>query len=469
MAGQSVRVRLTMWYVVSLTLILLLFAFGVYELVAWSLQRQAHQQLEASLQEVVHAYREGGDELSEIEHHNVVACFHIASGESLAYQSEGWRRLQRPAAQIASASDQVLYYEAPDGEPFLVRTESAPPVLVSVALSQRTAYESLRALARTLWISLPIAIALAAIGGYRLANRALAPVTAITAKALQITADRLEERLPVLNPGDEFGQLAIVFNDVLGRLQESFERLKRFTSDASHEMRTPLTAMRSVGEVALHDHLQSDEYREVIGSMLEEGDHLTRLLESLLSLARADRGQAPPPRIVIDASSIAREVGELMRSLTEERDQALSIDAEAPLMVLAEPDMLRQAMVNLLDNATKYTPTGGTIRIHAFLAPTDEVAIEVSDTGAGIAPEHQRKVFDRFYRIDKARSRETGGVGLGLALAKSAVEMNGGRIELESEPGRGSTFRIVLPGFIALQGNRAVAISPIAPRQGEDS
>ena len=469
---HSVRFRLTLWYVGSLSLILLLFAFGVYELVAWNFQRQAEQQLAHALQEAADAYREGGDELAEIEHHGVVTYFHLSAGDSLIHQSDEWRRNQLSTALISLAGDETRYFEAASGEPFLVRKALVPdavqPLSVTVALNQRTAHESLRTLAWTLVVILPIAILLAAFGGHRLARRALAPVNAITAKARQITAARLEERLPVANADDEFGQLAVVFNEVLGRLQESFERLKRFTSDASHEMRTPLTAMRSVGEVALHNHLRPDHYREVIGSMLEEGDRLTQLLESLLVLARADQGRSPLPQKTIDGSALAREAGELMRSLSEESEQTLVVEADAPLMVQVEPNLLRQALVNLLDNAIKYTPAGGTIRLGTCLAPSDEVVIEISDTGPGVAPEHQCKVFDRFYRIDKARSRETGGAGLGLALAKSAVELNGGRIELASEPGKGSTFRVVLPGLIVLQGNRGAAISPAASRQGEN-
>jgi heavy metal sensor kinase len=451
---------------------LLLFAFGVYELVAWSFRRQAEQQVAHALQEVADAYREGGDELTEIEHHGVVTYFHLAAGEALIHQSDEWRRNQLSTALTGLAGDELRYFTAAIGEPFLIHraliTDAVPQLSVTVAINQRMAHESLRTLAWTLVVILPVAIVLAAFEGHRLAKRALAPVNAITGKARQITAARLEERLPVANPDDEFGQLAIVFNEVLGRLQESFERLKRFTSDASHEMRTPLTAMRSVGEVALHDHLQPGQYREVIGSMLEEGDRLTRLLESLLTLARADQSQARLPQKTFDASALAREAGELMRSLTEEREQTLTIEAEAPLMIEAEPELLRQALVNLLDNAIKYTPAGGIIRLGTCLAPSDEVIIEVSDTGPGIASEHQSKVFDRFYRIDKARARETGGVGLGLALARSAVEMNGGRIELESEPGKGSTFRVVLPGLVVLQGNRGLAISPAASQQGEN-
>jgi heavy metal sensor kinase len=467
-----VRFRLTLWYVGSLTLILLLFALGVYELVVWNFRRQAGRQLDHAFQEVAEAYREGGDELAEIEHHGVVSYFHLAAGDSLIHQSDEWRRSQLSNAATHLAYDQPRHVQAASGEPFLVRkarvADTAPLVSVMVAISQRMAEESLRTLAWTVAIILPVAIVLAAVGGYRLAHRALAPVRAITTKAREITAARLEDRLPVMNPADEFGQLAVVFNEVLGRLQESFDRLKRFTSDASHEMRTPLTAMRSVGEVALHNHLQPAQYREVIGSMLEEGDRLTKLLESLLTLARTDQINPSLPRTAIDASGITREVGELMQSLTEENSQSLVVEADQPLMVEAEPSLLRQALVNLVDNASKYTPTDGTIRMRTLLMPTDEVAIEVSDTGLGIAPEHHSKVFDRFYRVDKARSRETGGVGLGLALAKSAVELNGGRIELESEPGKGSTFRVVLPGLLVLQRNRGAAVPAAAARHGED-
>lgn len=468
LSRHSVRFRLTLWYVGSLTLILLLFALGVYELVAWSFRRQAEQQAAHALQEVADAYREGGDELSEIEHHGVVTFFHLATAESVVHQSDEWRRNQLSGFLAGLSLGEVRLVETAGGNPFLLSSGlvsgTEPPVTATVAISQGMVHASLRTLAWTLVIALPVAILLAAFGGHRLAKRALAPVSAITSKARQITANRLEERLPVANPDDEFGQLAIVFNEVLGRLHESFERLKRFTSDASHEMRTPLTAMRSVGEVALHDHLQPDQYREVIGSMLEEGDRLTRLLESLLTLARSDQAHAPLLRKTMDASVLARETGELMRSLTEERGQTLTVEAEGPLMVEVEPDSLRQALVNLLDNAIKYTPAGGTIRLRTYLAPSDEVVIEVSDTGLGIASEHQTKVFDRFYRIDKARARETGGVGLGLALARSAVDLNGGRIELESEPGKGSTFRVVLPGLVVLQGNRGAAVSPAAPQ-----
>lgn len=455
---RSVRLQLTLWYAAGLTVVVLLFAAGVYALVAWSFHRQGSLLLDDAIKSVQQAFEDGGDELQEIDHHGSVSHFGVASGESVIYQSDGWRHSQLSTALAGlsgGGGDAALQVKAPNGEPFLVRTvvlsEADSPVALSAAISQQLPEQSLSTVAVMLFVGLPIAILGAAVAGYWLAGRALAPVIAITAKARDITAERLDERLPIVNPDDEFGQLATVFNDVLARLGDSFERLRRFTSDASHELRTPLTAIRSVGEVALQNNATAAKYRDAIGSMLEESDRLARLLDSLLTLTRADAGHITVRRERVDVCTIARDVCDLLRTLAEERRQELTVSAATPLHAEADPNLLRQALVNFIDNAIKYTPDGGSIRVGVYLSPSDEVAVEVSDTGPGIAAEHQARIFDRFYRVERARARETGGVGLGLSLAKWAVEVNGGRIELESEPRRGSTFRIVLPGHAALQ------------------
>lgn len=446
------RLRLTSWYASALTVIVLLFAGGTYVLVGWSLSNQSDQQLRDALNSVEKAYREGGDELEEIDEHGSVALFNVTEDEKVLYQSSAWRRNQLASAIQGSSGADHRSWTAPTGEPFVVRVrtlnEGSMAVQLATAVSDRLPRQSLKTLALTMSIGIPISILIATVGGYWLAGRALAPVNALATKAREITAERLGERLPIANPGDEFGRLASVFNEVLARLQDSFARLKRFTSDASHELRTPLTAMRSVGEVALQDNRTAGDYRDVIGSMLEEAERLTRLLDSLLTLTRADNDLTAVRREPLDAAKMVREVGDLLHSLSEERGQSLMTDAQSPLQVNADPHLLRNAIINLVDNAVKYTPAGGTIKISAKLSPSDDVIIEVSDTGPGIAVEHQAKVFERFYRVDKARSRETGGVGLGLALVKWAVEINGGRIELASEPGRGSTFRVVLARIV---------------------
>jgi heavy metal sensor kinase len=262
--------------------------------------------------------------------------------------------------------------------------------------------------------------------------------------AERLTADNLDERLPVENPDDELGHLARVFNVSLGRIEESFAQLRRFTADVSHELRTPLTAIRSVGEVGLGDHPSEQGYREIIGSILEEADRLTLLVDTLLSLSRADAGEAPLHREDVDLLALAREVAGHLGVLAEEKEQALVIEGSEPVPVDADRLVLRQALVNVVDNAIKYSPPGSRVRV----VVTGDAAIgrvDVIDAGPGISAAHRERIFERFYRVDKGRSREQGGAGLGLALARWAVTAHGGRIEVDSMEGEGSTFRISLP------------------------
>jgi heavy metal sensor kinase len=356
--------------------------------------------------------------------------------------------LPAPSGPPASWSRSPVGLRLPDGDHVrtLVRPASVGTrtLYVRVGRSERFARQELREFATVLGLSLPFAFAVAVGAGYLLARRALAPVSAMTARARQITADHLEERLPVENPTDEFGQLAGVINDALARLEHAFEMLRRFTADASHELRTPLTAIRSVGEVGLRTRRTETEYREMIGSILEETERLTTMADGLLLLSRADSGRAHLHPTTVGLADLAREVAADLEVLAEEKRQVVRVDAEAEVEITADRPTLRQAVLNLLDNAIKYSPEESAIRLVVSRAGTSAV-LEVIDNGPGIAPEHLPHVFERFYRADRARSRASGGAGLGLAIARWAVEANGGRIEVESEVLRGSVFRIVLP------------------------
>jgi heavy metal sensor kinase len=317
-------------------------------------------------------------------------------------------------------------------------------VFVRVGRSEQFARQELGEFAAVLGLSLPFAFAVAAGAGYLLARRALAPVSAMTAQARRITAEHLEERLPVENPNDEFGQLAGVVNDALDRLERAFHTLRLFTADASHELRTPLTAIRSVGEVGLRERRSEAEYREIVGSMLEETERLTTMADSLLTLSRADSGKAELRPTPFSLGDLASEVAADLAVLAEEKRQHVSVDAAADVVMTADRPALRQAAINLLDNAIKYSPDDATIRVVVRRRGSDGV-LEVIDNGPGIEPEHLPHVFERFYRADKARSRAGGGSGLGLSIASWAIQANGGHIEVESEVSRGSVFRIVLP------------------------
>jgi heavy metal sensor kinase len=267
-------------------------------------------------------------------------------------------------------------------------------------------------------------------------------------RAHEINAKNLGTRLDVENPQDELGHLAAAFNETLGRIEGSFEQLRRFTSDASHELRTPLTAIRSVGEAGLRRPGTAETYREVIESMLEEAGRLTRLVESLLAISRADSGQIRLVRSEINVLPFVRQVGSFVEVLADEKGQHLHIEGSETALILGDRGIARQILINLLDNAIKYSPAGGCIWVRVQATNTQIVSVEVEDSGPGIPAEHRERVFDRFYRVDEARSRDAGGAGLGLALAKWGAEAHGGSLELLCPPGGGSIFRLSLPAYL---------------------
>jgi signal transduction histidine kinase len=238
--------------------------------------------------------------------------------------------------------------------------------------------------------------------------------------------------------------LATVINDLLNRIEVSFEQLQRFTADASHELRTPLTAMRSVGEVGLQDGQSPSHYREVIGSMLEENNRLTHLVDSLLLLSKADSDRIELHREQIELITFVTETTELISILADEKEQELDVAGERQVVVFADKVLFRQALLNLIDNAIKYTPAKGRIRLGISSESDNTAIINVADSGPGIPPEDHEKIFNRFYRVDKVRSRETGGAGLGLAIVRWIVTAHQGTVTLQSSH-TGSTFRISIP------------------------
>jgi heavy metal sensor kinase len=319
------------------------------------------------------------------------------------------------------------------------------PMLIRLAYSEEPIWLRLAELVTAALLVLPIVLAVAGLAGYGLARRVLSPLEQMASRAEQITPDRLNERLPTGDADDELGHLARVFNGMLARLEQSFEQLRRFTSDASHELRTPLTAIRSVGEVGLRKNGTREEYRDVIGSMLEEVNSLTRLIDSLLTISRADAGHIYLNPTVFPAMELLREAACLFDVLIEEKSQSLFIEGDESATIQGDRLLLRQAMVNILHNAVKYSPTGGTISARVRRTEPGRILVEITDSGPGISEEHASKVFDRFYRVDAARTREAGGAGLGLSVAKWAVQAHSGEIVLRSKPGLGSNFQIFLP------------------------
>ncbi len=441
---SSVRVRLTFWYSAALALIILAFSLGVFLFVRASLSRQLDRQLDSDFQAVAQALSEESSEISEAEGDNAFRIFELFRGAEVLFETPAFKRSGLRDFPEARAPA-VRTVRVPSGARFRLKTAPVGTDLVlTIALDEGPVRGALGTLAAILLLALPAALALAGLGGYVIAGRLLRPVSVLASRAERVSAEDLSARVPVEDPGDEFGQLAGVINRMLSRLEESFERLRRFTADASHELRTPLTVIRSVGEVALQEDLDAAAYRDRIGSMLEDVERLTRLVDSLLTLTRADAGQVSLGRMPIDVDCLAERAVDDMRPLAEERNQVLTVAAGGRARILADEATVRLALVNLLDNAIKYTPESGAVAVRSYLRG-GEAVVEVVDSGPGIPSGEGGRIFERFYRAEKGRPGGPGGAGLGLAIAKWAAEANGGRVEWESRESQGSTFRLVFP------------------------
>ena len=467
--SHSVRMRLTLWNVVAMVVVLGVYVFVVWGFVNRSVSAALDVQLRNDLFWIVASLYQTSEgdfilnEPEQLDPEEGLPWVQVWSpdGELLFRNAEAARRpVAGSQALVATRmTGEIVSLPVADGGPMRLLTYEGsicpdeffdpitrkcvgPParVVIQTARSEVPMRGQLRELALILLLGLPVAIAVAGLGGYALARRALAPIERMTAHARTITAARLSDRLPVDRPEDEMGRLAAVFNETLGRLEASFDQMRRFTADVSHELRTPLTAIRSVGEVGLRGHRDDATYRSIIGSMLEETDRLVSLVDRLLTLSRAETRQDALVTEPVDLAALAEEVVAHLSVLAEEKSQSIAVERQEAPDALADRFGLRQALINLVDNAIKFTPPGGRIRIRVSGTPSG-VVLDVIDSGPGVAPDACARIFDRFYR---GESVETG-TGLGLSIAKGAVEASGGHLTLEDTGPHGSTFRIALP------------------------
>jgi heavy metal sensor kinase len=450
-----VRLRLTLWYVAAMVVVLAVYAVAIYLFVSRSVSASLDERLRADFYwaaATVDETPEGVilpqvDLLIEDEEPPWVQVWDANGHDLLLANAEAMRR---PVAesQMLAAQPEDRIVSVPTGTvPIRILSRRSyigtRPVSIQVGRSETVMQRQLRDLSVILVFGLPVAVAAAGLGGYTLARRALAPIERMTDRARTITAERLSDRLPVDSPDDEMGRLATVFNETLARLETSFDQMRRFTADVSHELRTPLTAIRSVGEVGLRSHRDEAAFRGIIGSMLEEADRLASLVDRLLTLSRAETGEARLSPAAVDLRALAEDVATHLAVLAEEKGQTLSVDADGSPSVLADRAVLRQALINLVDNAIKFTPAGGSVRIR-LSSMRDQAVVDVVDSGPGVPPDSRHRIFDRFYRGDGV---EAYGTGLGLSIARGAVEANNGRLTLEHTGAGGTTFRITLPSF----------------------
>ena len=456
MKALSIGARLTAWYSLMLALSLGLFGAFAYFAMSHSVRATVDSELKHRLQAVSDIIKDDApqgaaalqDEFGELlDSEGAGALLRVSyQGGSMIYSSAGIRdgiqprhpqRVSRPFSARINGVRFRLFRET-------VKIGNADYDL-EVAASTQQFDRSLERFRELLYALAPLFLLLAAIGGHLLSRRALAPVDQLTHAARSIGAQDLSQRLLVPHTGDELERLAGTLNEMLGRLEAAFQRVTQFTADASHELRTPVSVMRTNAEITLRKPRSEAEYREALSRILDESEKVSRMIEQLLLLARADSasGLLPMTRnnLAIAFESACREA----RILAEAKHLGFSESLpESPLWVQGDPGSLERLFMILLDNAVKYTASGGKIEVR--LGSDDGFAIaEIRDTGTGIAPEDTSRVFDRFYRADRSRSRESGGTGLGLAIGKWIAEAHRGEIRVESALGKGSTFQVRIP------------------------
>jgi heavy metal sensor kinase len=290
----------------------------------------------------------------------------------------------------------------------------------------------------------PIAIGVSAFGGLALANKSLSPVNEIVNRTQRITAENLDQTLPVSPADDEIGRLTHTINEMIQRLHDSFAQIRQFSGDASHELRTPLTIVRGEIELALRSPKSSEQYRRVLASTLEEVLRLTTIIDNLLTLSKADQGLYEAQFSEVNLKELAEELFEDSEVLAAEKKIVVTLHAPLPITIVGDKTRLRQLFLNLIDNAVKYTPEAGRVAM-TVVREGDSAVFRIADSGLGIPPAEIGRIFDRFYRVDKARSREMGGSGLGLAIAKWIAELHRGTITVTSEVQKGSIFTVRLP------------------------
>jgi heavy metal sensor kinase len=356
-----------------------------------------------------------------------------------------------PSAVSASALTRATKVSAPvtaivGDQHLMVRATPVHAVsgdyLVELGISVAPIDAVLDRLLDLLALLLPVLIVCAAAGGYWLVSWALRPVDRLSRTAEQMSLQNLTLRLPVVPTGDALERLSISLNTMLGRLRDSVQTSRRFLADASHELRTPLTVIKgALQELTGEPTLSERDLREHVGSVLEEVARLEHLVSGLLVLSRLDAGETPVDWVDVDLAELTSSIAEQMRLMAEDRGIEIDLSGLQKAVIRGDRARLKQIIVNLLDNAIRFTPRGGIVSLRTAADHTGSV-LEVSDTGIGIPPSAIPHVFDRFFRVDEARSREDGGAGLGLSIVKSICSVHGAEIEVESQVGFGSRFRV---------------------------
>ena len=457
---DSVRTRLTLWYAGVLALSLIAFAVFVYYAAAAIFYERQDESLRSTAQTVASAYLEelaeehsltkaGQIVFAELSFPNRYVQVMDTNGQPLgSSRNLSETVLPIPTAAFSQAGERSFSFVTVNGMRVAVVPLSSDRQLgfASVAEPLSVIDEGLRRLRRAFFAGVPLILLLASAGGYFLARKSLLPIASMNQQTQHISAASLSSRIEVTNPRDELGRLATTINDLLARLERSFKEQQRFIADASHELRTPLAVLRGEAEVALTKTRSVDEYQESLSLIKDEAERLSRIVEDLFMLAR--QPVDAPATLIKEPVSLNEALRDCARAagvLASRKGIRLKADNHLPAIKLdGDEELLKRMILNLLDNAVKYTPEGGEISI-GLARQNGNAQIVVQDTGIGIPSADQEHVFDRFYRVDKVRSRALGGAGLGLSIVAWIVEAHGGKVHLDSSLDRGTKFTVDLP------------------------
>jgi heavy metal sensor kinase len=457
---DSVRTRLTLWYAGVLALSLVAFALVIYYAAAKSFQERQDESLRSTAHTVASAYLEEIGEVHSLTKSAEVVLVELTFPnryvqiiDSSAQPIASSRNLSRTALTIPPP---VLDQARERNVGFVTVNELRVAVVpvstdrdlgfAAVAEPLSVLEEGLGQLRRDFFAGVPLVLLLASLGGYFLARKSLAPIASMNTQTQRISAESLSSRLDVTNPRDELGRFATTINDLLVRLENSFNEQQRFIADASHELRTPLAILRGETEVALGKTRTVEEYQESLRLIQEEAERLSRIVEDLFILARQPI-QSPTALIKtpVSLTELVKDCARAAQVLAVRKGVRLKLENDSMSIALnADEELIKRMILNLLDNAVKYTPEGGEISL-VLARQNGSAEIVVRDTGIGIPEIDQPRVFERFYRVDKARSRALGGAGLGLSIVRCIVEAHGGKIQIESAGHRGTTFTVSLP------------------------
>ena len=449
----SLRLRLTLWYGALVLLVLLGFTGFAYLEMRTALYAGVDTALEDRAAQIaaVTTITESGVQFSSdgapsglgdggvfvFDRRGTPLAPTRVAGAGARADLEAVRRAVGGGASWSSTSGNLRLYTTQ------VRDDANQAFIIQVAGPRGGADATLGRVLTALLLAVPILVLVSGAGGAFLAGRALRPIDRITRTARLIGAGDLHERLGLPPRDDEVGRLASTFDAMLDRLEGTFRRQRQFTADASHELRTPLTILQGEVEVALRRRRTVEAYEATLGTVQEQVEGMTGIVEDLLALARADSGQVEIDRELVELDDLVRRAAAQAQPLFDAKGLRLALQVEPGILVIGDPSALTRVVANLLGNAARYTDRGGA-RL-ALASGEGWAHLVIGDTGIGIAPEHLERIFERFYRADKARSRTAGGSGLGLAIARWVVEAHGGTIEAESEMGGGSVFRVALP------------------------